>query len=174
MFRSVEAMVLTLVLVCAALSAEAGGLCGPLSGVACPTDSRPVAPVPNGTRSAGTDPQITVLTPGAPGAARIAYERSSTGLWRAAANGTCIGTLGAWHLTPYRIMAEGTVYEILSVAGDATLIDIVARRVFDEAPAEFSIAPRGRGRIDVVGGVIGGESRARYHDALYRCRKRPW
>ena len=146
--------------------AVAGGICDGTLGcsvadpvIAAPTG--PVAPVPFGVGP--TDPQ-----------ARTMYD-SLTHLWRTEANGTCIGTLGAWHLTPKYIIAEGRMFEILSIQGVPPRIGLSATRVFDLAPATFTLTPISRDRLDIYGQVLGRPAPfapSHYNVALQKCRRR--
>lgn len=159
-------LVVTILVLTAASSAWAGGLCvgaecsraAPAERYAAPVDQ--LAPAPG------------VVTPPL-SAARQLYEDSLTGLWKSDANGTCLGTLGAWHLTPFHIMAEATVFEIASVTGTPARIGVVTRRVSDGAEAQFTFVPRGRNRVDVSGRVFGVDDPYpdHYIAALRRCRR---
>ncbi|WP_375261276.1 hypothetical protein [Palleronia sp.] len=137
--------------------AQAGGLC---VGAECGGGSgaapvQQLAPRPN---VAAPDPSVL----------RQAYE-SVTGLWKADANGTCIGTLGAYHLTPYYVIAEGEMFEIASITGTTSRIAVLTRRVNDGAGAQFIFMPVSRKRLDVAGTVFGESDQ--HLGALRRCRR---
>ncbi|SFG97927.1 hypothetical protein SAMN04488020_105202 [Palleronia marisminoris] len=159
-------LAVTILALVAASSAWAGGLCigaecrdaGPVGQYAAPVDR--LAPAPG------------VVTPPL-SAARQTYEDLLTDLWKSEANGTCLGTLGAWHLTPYHIMAEATVFKIASITGTPARIGVLARRVSDKAEAQFTFVPRGRNRVDVSGQVLGVDDPYpdHYIAALRRCRR---
>ena len=152
-----------------AMGASSGGFCG--AGVACGAP----APVVVAPASPGTlVPAPAFPVPDDPVA--LAAYRELTHLWRTEANGTCIGTLGAWHLTPKYIIAEGRMFEILSVQGTPPRLGISATRVFDLAPATFTLTPLSRRRLDIVGqvgGIPAPFAPSRYNVALRKCR-RPW
>ncbi|QFU07333.1 hypothetical protein PARPLA_01144 [Rhodobacteraceae bacterium THAF1] len=105
--------------------------------------------------------------------AQAAYGKL-THLWRTEANGTCLGTLGAWHLTPKYIIAEGRMFEILSIQGAPPRIGISATRVFDLSPATFTLTRLSRSRLDIVGqvnGPVAPFAPSRYNVALRKCRR---
>ena len=102
-------------------------------------------------------------------AARLSYEKLVTGLWRSQANGTCLGTLGAWHLTPYHVIAQGEMFDIAGITGTASRIAVLARRVDDDAGAQFIFMPVSRNRVDVSGTIFGEPDR--HLAALSRCRR---
>ena len=148
-------LAVTIIALATASLANAGGLC---VGAEC-GDAAPVwqmAPTPD------------VATPDL-SAAREVYDSRLTDLWKSEANGTCLGTLGAWHLTPYHVMAASDVFEIASITGTAVRIAVLARRVSDGAEARFIFVPRSRNRVEVSGTVFGDD--AHYLAALRRCRR---
>ena len=156
----------TILALVAASSAWAGGLC---IGAEC----RGAAAV--GQYAAPVDrlaPAPGVVTPPV-SAARQTYDDLVTGLWKSEANGSCLGTLGAWHLTPFHIMAEATVFEIASVTGTPERIGVLARRVSDKAEAQFTFVPRAQNRVDVSGRILGTSDPYpdHYLAALRRCRR---
>lgn len=162
----VSAILALALIVCGAV-AEAGGLADPPTGDAAGATASP-PPI------AGFDYGVVgEAEAGAALAARGLWNRRLTRLWRSEANGTCLGILGAWHLTPKRIFAEGTEFEILDITGSDARIAVAATRVWDAAPARFTFVPIGRKRVDVTGVVTGDPDRyntpERYNAALRRC-----
>ncbi len=145
-------------------AASAGGICDAncLAGPRAP--AAPAAPPPE--TATGGWPGGTLGTDyGA--LARGYYDESLTNMWKADANGTCLGVLGNWKLTPGYIIAEGTAYELLAFAGSAARIDVTARRLLDYAPATFTLTPVGRKRLDVIGDVAA--DLTHYNASLRRC-----
>ncbi len=139
--------------------AAAGGVCDD----ACLAPPR--APMPQAPAVASWPPGT--LAPDAGGVARGFYDRRLTDMWKAEANGTCLGVLGNWKLTPTHIIAEGTAYELLAFAGSEARIEVTARRLLDYAVTRFTLVPVGRSRLDVVGDVT--VDLTHYNAALRRC-----
>lgn len=137
-------------------AAHAGGVCDAdcLRGPRAPVAAAPPA-WPGGTVS--TDY----------GAVRGYYDDQLTHMWKADANGTCLGVHGNWKLTPKYIIAEGTAYELLSLGGATGRIDVIARRMLDYAPATFTLTPVSGKRLDVVGDVAA--DLTHYNASLQRC-----
>ncbi len=153
------ALFLILATACGWSAARAGGIC----------DANCLA----GPRAAATPPAATGGWPGGTvgsdqgSVARGYYDESLTEMWKADANGTCLGVLGNWKLTPKYIIAEGTAYELLAFAGSPARIDVTARRLLDYATATFTLTPVSSKRLDVVGDVAA--DLTHYNASLQRC-----